>query len=428
MKRFLLTTAVALLLAAPARAEGDAAVDAGRAVAIASDCIACHTVPGGKPFAGGLPMQTPIGTIYSTNITPASRTGIGGYSYDDFARALRDGIAKDGHNLYPAMPYPSYAKLTEADMKALYAYFMNGVEGVEQPNRPSDIPWPLSMRWPLALWNKVFVSSAPFQPVTGRDAQWNRGAYLVEGPGHCGSCHTPRGIGYQEKALGFADGEAFLAGGRIDGWFAKSLRSDKGFGLGDWSEADIVTLLKTGRTDRTAAFGGMVEVIGHSTQHMPAEDLAAIARYLKSLPPRPGKAYAAKAADTTFADLRKGDYGKRGAVTYVEYCQGCHRADGMGAPKIFPALAGNSAVVPTDDSSLIRIVLAGGRMPVTENGIHHAFAMPGFARLSDGEITDVVTFIRRLVGQRRPAGGSSGRGQGPQDPAPTRRPSLRSRP
>lgn len=402
MKRILLTTAFALALAAPARAETDSAVEAGRAVAIASDCIACHTVPGGKPFVGGLPMQTPIGTIYSTNITPAPRTGIGGYTYDDFARALRDGVAKDGHRLYPAMPYPSYAKLTETDMKALYAYFMNGVEAVEQPNRDSDIPWPLSIRWPLAVWNKMYVASKPFQPVAGRDETWNRGAYLVEGPGHCGSCHTPRGIGFQEKALGAGDGEHFLAGGTIDGWFAKSLRNDRGTGLGDWSEEEIATFLKTGRTERTAAFGGMTEVITHSTQHMPDQDLAAMARYLKSLPARGGKAYAAKTGDDTFDALRGGNYGKTGATVYAEFCQSCHRADGNGVPRIFPALAGNSAVLPDDPGSLVRVVLAGGRMPATETG-GTAYAMPGFTRLSDAEVADVLTFIRSSWGNNAPA-------------------------
>lgn len=400
MKRILLTTAVALLLAAPAQAE--TAVEAGRAIAIAGDCIACHTAPGGKPFAGGLAMETPIGTIYSTNITPAAKTGIGSYSYDDFAAALRDGIAKDGHRLYPAMPYPSYAKITDPDMRALYAYFMGGVDAVEQPNRDSDIPWPLSIRWPLAVWNKMFVTTGPFQPVAARDTQWNRGAYLVEALGHCGSCHTPRGVGFQEKALGFADGEHFLAGGTIDGWFAKSLRNDKGFGLGDWAEAEIVQFLKTGRTGRTAAFGGMTEVISHSTQHMPDEDLTAMARALKSLPARSGPAYAPRADDTSFVDLRQGDLSKRGAVTYAEYCMGCHRADGNGVPGIFPALAGNSAVLPDDAASLIRVTLAGGRMPVTADGRYRAFAMPGFARLSDAELADVLSFIRNSWGNHAP--------------------------
>lgn len=402
MKSILLTTAVALLLAVPARAETSAAVEAGRAMATAADCVACHTTPGGKPFAGGLPMETPIGTIYSTNITP-SRTGIGAYTYEEFAAALRNGVAKDGHRLYPAMPYPSYAKMTDEDMRALYAYFMSGIDAVEQANRDSEIPWPLSIRWPLALWNAMYVSSAPFQPVAGKDAEWNRGAYLVEGAGHCGSCHTPRGLGFQEKAMGAADGKEFLAGGVIDGWFAKSLRGDKGWGLGEWSEDEIVQFLKTGRTQRTAAFGGMTEVVSHSTQHMPDADLRAMARYLKSLPAQSDKPYAPRGDDTTFTDLRNGNHAKRGAVTYVEYCQSCHRADGNGAPSIFPALAGNSAVLPDNPASLIRVVLAGGRMPVTADGPYRAFAMPAFGKLSDAEVADVVTFIRSSWGNHAPA-------------------------
>lgn len=405
MKRILLTTAVVLLMAAPARAEEDKAVAAGRAVAEAGDCIACHTAPGGKPFAGGLPMETPIGTIYSTNITPDVRTGIGAYSYDDFARAVRDGVAKGGHRLYPAMPYPSYAKVGDEDMRALYAYFLRGVDAVEQANRPSDIPWPLSIRWPLALWNKTFLTTAAFQPVAERDADWNRGAYLVEGLGHCGSCHTPRGLGFQEKALGHADGDVFLAGGTIDGWFAKSLRNDRGAGLGDWSEEEIVQFLKTGRTARTAAFGGMTEVISHSTQHIPESDLRAMARYLKSLPAKAGTPYMADTTDTTFDAVRAGDYRKTGAATYGEFCITCHRADGAGFPQVFPALAGNSAVLPEDPASLIRVVLAGGRMPAAK-GAPFPFAMPGFAQLSDREVADVLTFIRTSWGNRAPAVGA----------------------
>lgn len=406
MKRLLLSTAIAVLMTAPAWAETTAPagdVEAGRTVAIAGDCIACHTVPGGAPFAGGLAMTTPIGTIYSTNITPDMKTGIGGYSYDDFSKALRKGVAKDGHNLYPAMPYPSYAKINDQDMRALYAYFMAGVDAVSQPNRDSDIPWPLSMRWPLAIWNMAFTSSSPFAADTSHDTQWNRGAYLVEGLGHCGSCHTPRGLGYQEKAMGAGDGKVFLSGGRIDGWFAKSLRNDKGYGLGDWTEDDIVSFLKTGKTARTAAFGGMTEVISHSTQHMSEQDLGAMAGYLKSLTANPDKTYRSKADDTTFAALRAGDYSKPGAIEYDEFCISCHRADGNGAPHIFPALAGNSAVLPDDAGSLIRVVLAGGRMPVTAKGPFHAFAMPGFADLSDKKIADILTFIRTSWGNNATA-------------------------
>lgn len=397
-----LSAAAIMAWSVAARAEIDLAatkagaelIEAGRKVAVAGDCVACHTAPGGKPFAGGLPMETPIGTIYSTNITPDPASGIGGYSLAEFDAALRKGVAKDGHNLYPAMPYPSYARITEADMRALYAYFMEGVDAVDQPNRPSEIPWPLSMRWPLAMWNAMFVPSAPAVSA-------DRGAYLVEGLGHCGSCHTPRGLAFQEKALSAADGSHFLAGGMIDGWFAKSLRNDAGIGLGDWSEDELVEFLKTGRNARTAAFGGMTEVITHSTQAMDEADLRAMARTLKALPAAAKTAYAAKAKDGAFDELRRGEYGRRGAVLYAEYCQSCHRADGEGVARIYPALAGNSAVLPDNPSSLIRVALAGGRMPAVEGGLF-PFAMPGFSRLNDADLADVLTFIRGAWGNNAP--------------------------
>ncbi|RAU20233.1 alcohol dehydrogenase [Paramagnetospirillum kuznetsovii] len=395
----------ALAWSASAHAEIDLAatkaeaalIEAGRKVAVAGDCIACHTVPGGKPYAGGLAMETPIGTIYSTNITPDATTGIGPYSYDDFAAALRRGVAKDGHNLYPAMPYPSYARVSDADMRALYAYFMDGVDAVDQPNRGSDIPWPLSMRWPLGVWNMAFAPGEAVKAVSIAD----RGAYLVEGLGHCGSCHTPRGIAFQEKALSAADGPQFLGGGMIDGWFAKSLRNDVGHGMGDWSEDELVEFLKTGRNARTAAFGGMTEVITHSTQAMDEADLRAMARSLKALSAA-GPTYVAKGGDTAFDELRQGKYARRGATLYAEFCQSCHRADGQGVPRIYPALAGNSAVLPDNPASTIRVALAGGRMPVTDHG-PTAFAMPGFSRLSDAELADVLSFVRGAWGNNAPA-------------------------
>lgn len=192
----------------------------GEYLARAGDCVACHTAKGGKPFAGGLPMETPIGVIYSTNITP-DKTGLGAYSFADFDKAVRHGVAKSGSTLYPAMPYPSYARVSESDMQALYAYFMKGVEPVAQENRASDIPWPLSMRWPLAAWRWMFAPPVADTPeVAGADPVISRGAYLVEGLGHCAACHTPRALTMQEKALSAADGSAFFvrqcAAGRLD--------------------------------------------------------------------------------------------------------------------------------------------------------------------------------------------------------------------
>lgn len=392
---------------AQAAAADDAAlVEQGRYLSRAGDCIACHSVPNGQDFAGGLAMETPIGRIYSTNITPDKKTGIGEYSYADFDRAVREGVAKDGRHLYPAMPYPSYAKITDADMKALYAYFMQGVAPVQQANKPSEIPWLLSWRWPLASWNMVFSRETPYQPDPTRDAQWNRGAYLVQSLEHCGSCHTPRGLAFQEKAMGDKDGSAYLAGANIDGWHAKSLRGNDADGLGRWSQSDIVTFLKTGRTDKSAAFANMAEVVGHSTQYLSAEDLNAMAAYLKSLPARDGSLPppAASSSPTatggvTLTALRAGDMTQTGAAGYVEFCQSCHRPDGAGMPGIFPALAGNTVVTTAEPTSLVRITLAGGHMPKTAS---HAFAyaMPAFDKLNDQEIADIVTFIRNGWGNQ----------------------------
>ncbi|MEX5354026.1 cytochrome c [Pseudomonas juntendi] len=402
MKR-LLTAALCLgasTLLHAADAADPALVKKGEYLARAGDCVACHTAKGGKPFAGGLPMETPIGTLYSTNITP-DPSGIGDYSYEDFERAVRQGIGLDGSTLYPAMPYPSYARVSDEDMQALYAYFMHGVQPVEQANKESDIPWPLSMRWPLAFWRGLFAPEVkPFE-AGGRDPVVARGAYLVEGLGHCGACHTPRALTMQEKALDADDGDAYLAGSApLEGWVAKSLRGDHKDGLGSWSEAQIVAFLKTGRNERTAVFGGMSDVVEHSMQYMSDADLSAIARYLKTLPPvnpddKPFQ------EDRQVADaLWKGDDAKPGAALYVDNCAACHRTDGKGYARVFPALAGNPVLQGEDATSLIHIVLEGGTLPATQTA-PSTFTMPAFAwRMNDQQVADVVNFIRSSWGNQ----------------------------
>lgn len=379
----------------------DPLVKQGEYLARAGDCVACHTAKGGKPFAGGLGMETPIGTVYSTNITPDA-TGIGSYSFDDFDKAVRHGIGKSGSTLYPAMPFPSYASVSDDDMKALYAYFMHGVEPVAQANKDTDIPWPLSMRWPLAIWRGMFAPKVqPIPAPAGSDAVVSRGAYLVEGLGHCGACHTPRAITLQEKALNPADGSQFLAGSApLEGWIAKSLRGDHKDGLGSWSEDELVQFLKTGRSDRTAVFGGMSDVVEHSMQYMSEADLTAIARYLKTLPASDPNdkphVYDPKAGDA----LWKGDDSQRGASVYIDNCAACHRTDGHGYTRVFPALAGNPVLQGNDPTSLIHVVLAGGTLPATQTA-PSTFTMPAFAwRLSDQEVADVVSFIRGSWGNQ----------------------------
>jgi len=400
MKAFVIASLALFSSCSVSAAETDL-VKQGEYLARAGDCVACHTAKGGKPFAGGLPMETPIGTIYSTNITP-DKTGLGDYSFEDFDQAVRHGVAKDGSTLYPAMPYPSYARVSESDMQALYAYFMKGVEPVAQVNKDSDIPWPLSMRWPLAGWRWMFAPKVEdYKAQAGADPVISRGAYLVEGLGHCGACHTPRALTMQEKSLSASDGSAFLSGSApLEGWIAKSLRGDHKDGLGSWSEEQLVQFLKTGRSDRSAVFGGMSDVVVHSMQYMSEEDLTAIARYLKTLPAVDPKdqphQYDKQVADA----LWKGDDSKPGASVYIDNCAACHRTDGHGYTRVFPALAGNPVLQTADATSLINIVLNGGTLPATHTA-PSTFTMPAFAwRLSDQEVADVVSFVRDSWGNK----------------------------
>lgn len=403
MKTFVIAI-LALLGSTAAMAAQDsshALIQQGEYLARAGDCVACHTAKGGKPFAGGLAMETPIGLIYSTNITP-DKSGIGDYSFEDFDKAVRHGIAKNGSTLYPAMPYPSYARVNQADMQALYAYFMNGVKPVAQENQAVDIPWPMSMRWPLAMWRWMFAPAVEdFTPVAQQDPVVSRGAYLVEGLGHCGACHTPRALTMQEKALSATDGSTFLSGSApLESWIAKNLRGDHKDGLGSWNEAQLVQFLKTGRSDRSAVFGGMSDVIVHSMQYMSEADLTAIARYLKSLP-AVDSADKPHQYDPAVADaLWNGDDSKRGAAVYIDNCAACHRTDGNGYTRVFPALAGNPVLQSDDPTSLIHIVLKGATLPATHTA-PSTFTMPAFDwRLSDQEVADVVNFIRTSWGNQ----------------------------
>lgn len=371
----------------------------GEYVAKAGDCIACHTAPGGAPFAGGLGMQTPMGTIYSTNITPDPKTGIGGDDYGDFERAVRRGVRPDGVHLYPAMPYVSYQIVSDDDVKALYAYFMSGVKPVEKVNQPTTMPWPLDMRWPLAWWQLMFAQPRAFAAAPGADAQLVRGAYLVEGLAHCGACHTPRGLAYEEKALANDPAGNFLSGSVLEGWYAKNLRGER-TGLASWNAADLAAFLKTGRNAHTAAFGSMTDVVAHSLQHLSDDDITAIAVYLKSLPARAGRATEwVLGPDMTTKALNDGDYKVPGALAYSGACALCHRNDGLGAPEIYPALKGNSMVIADDPSSLIQVTLAGGEMPDTP-AHRMAFTMPAFDRLTNDQVAEILTFIRTSWGNQ----------------------------
>lgn len=307
----------------------------GELVARQTDCVACHSTPDGKAFTGGLEMGTPLGSIFATNITPDKQTGIGNYTLADFDRAVRHGVTPDGRRLYPAMPYPSYVKLTDDDVRALYAFFRQAVEPADHQNKPTGIKWPLNMRWPLALWNAVFVPAGTYAEKPSEDALWNRGAYLVQSAGHCGACHTPRSVTMNEKALDESS-SLYLSGALLDGWYAPSLRQDQNTGLGRWSEDDIYQFLKNGRNQHAVVFGSMTEAYNNSTQFMSDDDLKAIGHYLKSLPGDPardGAPWTYVAATPVSASAANS---APGADIFAARCSFCHGPDGRGQNQWIP--------------------------------------------------------------------------------------------
>jgi mono/diheme cytochrome c family protein len=371
----------------------------GEYLARLGDCAACHSVPGKPAYSGGLRMAIPIGAIYTTNISPDSNDGIGRMSLDDFDRALRFGVA-EGHSLYPAMPFTSYYNTRPEDVAALYIYFKYGVPAAAVPNLPSDIVFPLSMRWPLTFW-RWFFAPAPkaFVASTGMDSQISQGAYFVEGLGHCGECHTPRAFTMQMKATTPAEGTAYLSGAVVENYFAPSLRNSGPGTLGAWSEEELAQFLKTGANAQGIAFGSMSDVIVHSTQYMTPADALATAMYLKSLRTRGEESASRFTYDAIeHVALQNGDASKPGARIYLDNCAACHRPDGVGYERVFPRLAGNPVVQAENPRSLISIVLAGSQTPRTLL-TPAQFTMPRFAwRLSDKDVADVVNFIRTSWG------------------------------
>jgi alcohol dehydrogenase (quinone), cytochrome c subunit len=379
-------------------AAATALVDRGEYVARQADCVACHSLPDAAPFSGGLEMGTPLGSIFATNITPDKATGIGNYSLADFDRAVRHGVTPDGRRLYPAMPYPSYVKMTDDDIEALYAFFTKRVEPVQHANRESGIPWPMNMRWPLAIWNAVFTEGGTYRNKPAQDEVWNRGAYLVQAAGHCGSCHTPRSVTMNEKALDDAS-PLYLSGALLDGWYAPSLRQDHNTGLGRWSEDDIFQFLKNGRNQHAVVFGSMSEAYNNSLSFMNDADLRAIARYLKSLPGDQGRGGAAwqyvamPAMSSPSARTQT-----PGAQTFAAKCGFCHGPDGKGSNQWIPPLAGAASSLSPENASQINVTLNGSARVVTR-GMPDSYRMPAFReQLSDKDIADVLSYVRSTWG------------------------------
>ncbi|CAB3798764.1 hypothetical protein LMG28614_04836 [Paraburkholderia ultramafica] len=361
-------------------------VKRGEYLARAGDCIACHTAPRGKLFAGGLAMETPFGTLYSPNITPDAQYGIGTWSEEAFFKMMRTGRKPDGTLIYPAMPIAQYTKVTREDANAIFA-FLRTVEPVREPNRKHTLRFPFNQRNLLYGWRTLYFREGEFQPDPTKSVEWNRGAYLVEGLGHCSMCHT------RINMLGGSSPSDQFAGGLIpvQNWYAPSLTSDKDGGLGDWSIQDIVDLLQTGVSARGAVYGPMAEVTYHSLQHLSDEDIRAMAVYLKSLPDNQGR----KTGPSAQADPRTFALGKQ---IYADKCALCHGANGEGQLPHYPPLAGNQSIEMDSAVNPIRIVLNGGFPPGTKRN-PQPYGMPPFGQeLNDTEAAAVVTYIRTAWG------------------------------
>ena len=356
----------------------------GEYLARAGDCVACHTHPGGKEFAGGRPMPTPFGNLYVPNITPDEETGIGVWSPDEFYRMMHTGISRDGTLLYPAMPFAQYTKVTREDSDAIYAYLMS-VPPVHQKNRPHELRFPFNQRNLLVGWRTLYFKEGEFEPVQGKSAQWNRGAYLVQGLGHCTMCHTA-----VNRLGGSSESDAF-EGGMIpnQNWYAPSLTSNREAGLGNWSIKDIVDLLQTGVSRRATVYGPMAEVTYNSLQYLSDQDVEAMAVYLKELPKRdsePPPTSQARLVDPNVMEL--------GRRVYEKQCAICHGNEGKGQPPAYPPLAGNQSITMASPVNSIRMVLNGGYPPGTRKN-PRPHGMPPFNHiLNDEEVAAVVTYIR----------------------------------
>ena len=407
---FIMSAIPAVSHATDANGMDAAAIQRGAYIATASDCTACHTAPGGLQFAGGLSISSPVGNIYSTNITPSTSAGIGDYTEADFARAVREGIRKDGANLYPAMPYTSYRLLTDADVSDLYAYFMHGVAPVDQTPPQTSLAFPMNIRMSMKIWNLLFLNSGTFVADPSHSANWNRGKYLVDGPAHCSTCHTPRGFLMQELA------SQNLAGAQVGVWYAPNITSDPVSGIGSWNQTDLVQYLHTGSLAGNAqAAGSMGEAVEHSFQYLSPTDINAIATYIRTVPPAHNPSDAASRfsygqPSHNVATLR-GQNGVRsddgdsptGAELFQSNCASCHGVFGQGSKDgYYPSLFHNSATGGTSPNNLIAAILYG----VTRSTAIGQSYMPGFGglpsdsnQLSNSEIAALSNYVLSEFGR-----------------------------
>ena len=373
------------MLSFPARAADADLVKRGEYLTIAGDCIACHTTPGGKRFAGGLYIDTPVGKLSTPNLTPDKETGIGNYSDDQFYRAIHEGIDAKGQYLYPALPFPWFTKVTRDDALAIKAYLFS-LEPVHAPRKEIKIGFPFDVREGLLTWRTLFFKAGTFKPDPEATAEVNRGAYLVEGLGHCGACHN------RSKLLGASNWSGKLQGGQIEGWYAPNITSDGKDGVGKWAKDAIVTYLKTGAGPgkNNVALGPMMEVVTESTSHLSDQDLNAIASYLK-----------ATAAKQTISEKQSSAGEPKeiaSAHAYLSYCASCHQKDGKGISGAIPGLADNGSVTAKGPENVIRVVLGG------LEAAHGLAPMPALGQtMTDQEVADAVNYVRSSWGNNAPA-------------------------
>lgn len=371
-----------------------AAVERGAYLARLGNCMACHTDRGGASYAGGRPLATPFGVVYASNLTPDAATGIGTWTAGDFWRAMHHGESRDGRLLYPAFPYTSYTHVTRADSDDLFAY-LRSLPAVVQAARPHALRFPYNTQIALAGWRSLYFRPQDWRDEPQRSPEWNRGAYLVNGLGHCAACHTPR------NALGGSKVQQWLRGGPVAGqnWYAPALTDPSEAGLQDWSVDDIVALLRVGTSARGTVSGPMAEVVQRSTQYLNDADARAMAHYLQELPEHVQRR---SAPVTVPAPLAM----QKGLAIYQQHCAQCHGEAGDGVRGAFPALAGNRAILLDSPSNVIAVVLKGGYLPATA-GNPRPHGMPPFLQvLGDEEIADVSTFVRNAWGNRAPAVGT----------------------
>jgi len=359
-------------------------INQGEYLARAGDCVACHSTPGGRQFAGGRAMATPFGNLYVPNITADDETGIGRWTSDDFYRMMHTGISRDGTLLYPAMPFASYTKITREDSDAIFAYLLS-VPPVQQQNRPHELRFPYNNRDLLLGWRALYFKQGEYVPDPMQPAQWNRGAYLVQGLGHCAMCHTAINV------LGGSSESKAFEGGMIpnQNWYAPSLTSNREAGLGNWSLKDITDLLQVGISHRGTVYGPMAEVVYNSLQYLSDKDVEAMAVYLKALPQRDSEPL-----PTSSAQLVSPNVMELGRKVYAKQCAMCHGDEGRGQPPQYPPLANNQSITMSSPVNSIRMVLNGGYPPGTKKN-PRPHGMPPFSHiLNDEEVAAVVTYIR----------------------------------